>query len=178
MPPCPASGKMLNSASGSRRASSNELDVGAITSSSPLATSTGCLPVSSAAAFPPPPRQDGRHLGLNGFLTDRRVERGSAFFQTPQKISRGGLAVARLCKEQEMLRLLVGGLRLGESVLQNRTDIQDALAACRTGARKDDLAHELRLLLRNDLGNETTERETQQIDLAEPKRSNERDGVP
>src|SRR6266700_3628656 len=47
MPPCPASGKMLNCAFGSLRASSNELNDGTITSSSPLTTRTGCWTVSS-----------------------------------------------------------------------------------------------------------------------------------
>ena len=54
MPPCPASGKMLNCAFGSLRASSNELNDGTITSSSPLTTRTGCWTDPSVAASPCP----------------------------------------------------------------------------------------------------------------------------
>src|SRR3954462_3691678 len=73
--------------------------------------------------------------------------------------------------------MLVGGFRFGKGVLQNRTDIQDALTACRAGARENHLAHEIRLLLRDDLRDETAEREAQQVDLAETERAHERDGV-
>src|ERR1700704_7106101 len=77
-----------------------------------------------------------------------------------------------------MLWMLVGGACLAKCVLYNGTDIHDALAACRAGARENDFAHQTRLLLRDDLRDETAEREAQQIDFAKTEGAYERDGIP
>ena len=47
-----------------------------------------------------------------------------------------------------------------------------------SGAGEDELAHELRLLLRDHLRDEAAEREAEEIDLIEPQRADEGDGVP
>ena len=53
----------------------------------------------------------------------------------------------------------------------------DALAAGRSGAGEDELADELRLVLRDHLRDEAAQREAEQIDLIEPERPDEGDGV-
>src|SRR5216684_7802148 len=112
------------------------------------------------------PGLDRRSLSLNGFVAYGRVKVLGAFFQALQEVVGRGLAVARLCKEQKMLRMLVGGACLAKRVLQNGTDIRDALAARRAGSRENDFAHQTRLLLRDDLSDETAEREAEEIDFA------------
>jgi hypothetical protein len=98
-------------------------------------------------------------------------------FRRRRKSSARRLAVARLGKEQKMLRVLVGGSRLAKRVLQNGTDIRDALAARRAGSRENDFAHQTRLLLRDDLSDETAEREAEEIDFAKTQSAYEGDGI-
>ena len=81
------------------------------------------------------PGLDRRKLSLNGFVAYGRVEVLRAFFQAPQEVVGRRLAVARLPKEQKMLRMLVRGACLAKRVLRNGTDIRDALAASRAGSR-------------------------------------------
>jgi hypothetical protein len=74
-----------------------------------------------------PPGLDRRNLGLNGFVADGRVEVLAAFLQATQESVGRGLAVAGLGKEQKVLWMLVGGARLAECVLQNGSDVDDAV---------------------------------------------------
>src|SRR5258708_22560374 len=120
------------------------------------------------------PGLDRRKLSLNGFVAYGRVEVLRAFFQAPQEVVGRRLAVARLPKEQKMLRMLVGGACLAKRVLQNGTDIRDALAARRDGSCENDFAHQTRLLLRDDLGDEAAEREDEEIDFAKTQSTYER----
>src|SRR4051794_38364388 len=122
------------------------------------------------------PGLDGGKLSLNGFLAYRRIKILGAFSQTLQEVVGCCLAVARLCKEQIMLWMLIGGTCLAKCVL-NSVDIHDAIAACRAGAGENDLAHQTRLLLRDDLRDETAEREAQQIDFAKTESVDECDGI-
>ena len=124
------------------------------------------------------PGLDRRKLSLNGFVADGRIKVLGAFFQALQEAVGGSLTVARLCKEQKMFRMLVGGAGLAKRVLQNGADIGDAFAAGRAGARENDFADQTGLLLRDSLRDETAEREAQQIDFAEAERAYERDGIP
>src|SRR5437762_10637696 len=77
-----------------------------------------------------------------------------------------------------MLRMLLGGACPAKRVLQNGADIRNALAARRAGARENDLAHQTRLLLHDDLGDETAKREAQQIDFDKTQSAYECDGIP
>src|SRR6476659_5322550 len=88
------------------------------------------------------PGLDRCKLSLNGFVAYRRVKVLGAFFQALQEIVGRCLAVARLCKEQNMLRMLVSGACLAKCVLKNGTDIHDAIAARRAGARENDFANQ------------------------------------
>src|SRR5467141_3554006 len=124
------------------------------------------------------PGLDRRKLSLNGFVADGRVKVLGAFFQALQEAAGRCLAVASLCKEKKMLRMLVGGAGLAKRVPENGTDIHDALAARRASARENDFAHQTRLLLRDDLRDETAEREAQQIDFAKTESAYESDGNP
>src|SRR5216684_7599095 len=63
------------------------------------------------------PGLDRRSLSLNGFVAYGRVKVLGAFFQALQEAVGRCLAVARLCKEQKMLRMLVGGACLAKCVL-------------------------------------------------------------
>src|SRR6266851_124296 len=63
------------------------------------------------------PGLDRRNLSLNGFVAYGRVEVLRAFFQASQEVVGRGLAVARLRKEQKMLRMLVGGACLAKCAL-------------------------------------------------------------
>ena len=63
------------------------------------------------------PGLDRRKLSLNGFVAYGRVEVLRAFFQAAQEVVGCRLAVARLCKEQKMLRMLVGGACLAKRLL-------------------------------------------------------------
>jgi hypothetical protein len=110
--------------------------------------------------------------------TAARVKVPGAFFQASQEVVGRCLAAARLCKEQKMLRVFVSGACLAKCVLQNGRDIHDALAARRAGACENDFARQTRLLLRDDLRDETAEREAQQIDFGETESAYERDGIP
>src|SRR5258706_9642455 len=123
------------------------------------------------------PGTDRRKLGLNRFVAYGRIKVLRAFFQAPQEVLGCRLALARLCKEQKMLRMLVGGTCLAKRVLQNGTDIRDALAARRAGSRENDFAHQTRLLLRDDLSDETAKREAEEIDFAKTQSAYERDGI-
>src|SRR5258708_6535497 len=123
------------------------------------------------------PGLDRRKLSLNGFVAYGRVEVLRAFFQAPQEVVGRRLAVARLPKEQKMLRMLVGGTCLAKRVLQNGTDIRDAGAASRAGSRENDFAHQTRLLLRDDLRDEAAEREAEEIDFAKTLSAYERDRI-
>src|SRR5216683_1454314 len=78
----------------------------------------------------------------------------------------------------KILNCALGSLRASSNELNNGTDIHDALAARRASARENDFAHQTRLLLRDDLGDETAEREAQQIDFAKTESAYERDGIP
>src|SRR5258705_3783889 len=124
------------------------------------------------------PSLDRCKLSLNGFVAYGRVKTPGALVQALQEVVGRCLAVARLCKEQKMLRVLVGGTCLAKCVLQNGCDIHDALAARRAGARQNDFAHQTRLLLRDDLRDETAERKAQQIDFAKTESTYESDGIP
>ena len=62
------------------------------------------------------PGLDRRNLSLNGFVAYWRVNVLGAFFQALQEIVGCYLAVARLCKEQKMLRMLVAGACLAPCV--------------------------------------------------------------
>jgi len=123
------------------------------------------------------PGLDRCNLSLNGFVAYGGVKVLGAFFQALQEVAGCCLAVARLCEEQKVLRMLVGGARLAKCVSQNGTHIHDAVAARRAGARENDFAHQTRLLLRDDLRDETAEREAQQIDFGKAESAYERDGI-
>src|SRR5260370_7929798 len=72
------------------------------------------------------PGLDRRKLSLNGFVAYGRVEVLRAFFQAPQEVVGRRLAVARLRKEQKMLRMLVGGACLAKRVLHTGTHLPHA----------------------------------------------------
>src|SRR5258708_12025233 len=118
-----------------------------------------------------------RKLSLKGFVAYGRGEVLRSFFQAAQEVVGRRLAIARLCKEQKMLRMLVGGTCLAKRVLQNGTDIRDALATRGAGSREDDFAHQTRLLLRDDLSDETAKREAEEIYFAKTQSAYERDGI-
>src|SRR5206468_8010223 len=59
----------------------------------------------------------------------------------------------------------------------DRRDNVDALAAGRPGAGEHELAHELRLVLRDHLRDEAAQREAEQVDLIEAQRADDADGV-
>src|SRR5258708_371750 len=63
------------------------------------------------------PGLDRCKLSLNGFVAYGRVKVLGAFFQALQEVVGCCLAVARLCKEQKMLRMFVGGACLAKCVL-------------------------------------------------------------
>jgi hypothetical protein len=70
---------------GSLRVSSNELNDGTMTSSSPLTTRTGCWTAPSVVDHPVP-RLDGRNLSLNRLVAYGRVQVLGAFFQALQEV--------------------------------------------------------------------------------------------
>src|SRR5258705_11151784 len=123
------------------------------------------------------PGLDRRKLSLNGFVAYGRVEVLRAFFQAAQEVVGCRLAVARLYKEKKTLRMLVGGTCLAKRVLQNGTDISDAFAARGAGSRENNFAHQTRLLLRDDLSDETAKREAEEIDFAKTQSAYESDGI-
>src|SRR5258705_13776942 len=55
--------------------------------------------------------------------------------------------------------------------------MRGALEARRAGSRENDFAYQTSLLLRDDLSDETAEREAEQIDFAETKSAYERDCI-
>ena len=76
------------------------------------------------------PGLDCCNLSLNGFVAYGRVKVLGAFFQALQEVVGCCLAVARLCKEQKMLRMLIGGACLAKRVLENGTDIRRPQGRC------------------------------------------------
>jgi hypothetical protein len=110
------------------------------------------------------PGLDRRNLSLNGFVAYRRVKDLWCVLS--------GAAGSRIASDACWWRLPCQ-MRPVE-----RHRHSDAVAARRAGARENDFAHQTRLLLRDDLRDETAEREAQQIDFARTESAYERDGVP
>ena len=80
-------------------------------------------------------------------------------------------------EEEELLGVLAGeqssrGVEVGDA-----GHLVDAFAARGAGSGEDHLAHELRLLLRDHLGDHAAHREPEQVDLIEAEGADEGDGV-
>jgi hypothetical protein len=89
----------------------------------------------------------------------------------------GSAAVRRPGEEEKLLGVLAGeqssrGVEVGDA-----GHLLDAFAARGAGSGDDHLAHELRLLLRDHLGDHAAHREPEQVDLIQAEGTDEADGV-
>src|SRR5205085_7934850 len=87
------------------------------------------------------------------------------------------LAVGGAGEEEELLRVLATQQAAEGVELRDPDDLLDALATGRAGAREDQLADQLRVVLGDHLGDHAAHRESVKIDLLETERAAERDGV-
>jgi hypothetical protein len=83
-----------------------------------------------------------------------------------------------LVKKRNLLGVLAGeqssrGVEVGDA-----GHLVDAFAARRAGSGDDHLAHELRLLLRNHLGDHAAHGQPEEVDVIEAEGADEGDGVP
>ena len=101
-----------------------------------------------------------------------------AFLEPCQELLRGSAPVRGPGEEEELLGVPAGeqssrGVEVGDA-----GHLVDAGAARRAGSGEDHLAHELRLLLRDDLGDHAAHGEPEEVDLIEAEGTDEGDGVP
>jgi hypothetical protein len=120
---------------------------------------------------------DRLELSTEGERGDRLVAIVAALLQAPHVGADRRLAVRGPGEEQIGLRILEGQPAPEHRAEGDPRHLVDPLAAGRSGAREDDLADELRLFLRDHLRDEAAQREAEEIDLIEPQRADEGDGV-
>ena len=115
-----------------------------------------------------------REVRLDG---DRRVAIDRALLEPCQEFLAPTLAVGCAGEEEELLRILAAEEAAEGVELRDPDDLLHALASGRAGAGEDQLADELRLLLRDYLGDHAAHREAVKVDLVEAERADEGDGV-
>src|SRR4030095_12988823 len=107
----------------------------------------------------------------------RRVAVDGALLEPGQERLALTLAVDGPGEEEELLGVLATQQATEGVELRDPHDLLDALATGRAGAREDQLADQLRLVLGDHLGDHAAHGESVKIDLFEPQRAYERDGV-
>src|SRR5229473_1997879 len=97
----------------------------------------------------------------------RRVAVDRALLESSQECLAFTLAVRGPGEEEELLRVLATQQAAEGVELRDPDDLFHALAAGRAGAREDQLADQLRLVLGDHLGDHATHGESVKIDLVE-----------
>src|SRR5215218_314484 len=123
------------------------------------------------------PAVDGLELGAERAYGDGLVAVVRTFLDPCQELLPGSAAVRGPGEEEELLGVLAGEQSSGGVEVGDAGDLVDAFAPRRAGAGEDQLAHQLRLLLGDHLGDHAAHGEPEQVDLIEAEGTDEDGGV-
>ena len=98
-------------------------------------------------------------------------------FEPGEELLAGAAPVRGPGEEEELLGVLAGEQSSRDVEVGDAGHLVDALAPRGAGSGEDHLAHELRLLVRDHLGDHAAHGEPEQVDLIEAEGTDEGDGV-
>lgn len=123
------------------------------------------------------PCMDGLELGAERAHCNRFVAIVLPFLEPLHELSRRRFAAVGSREEPQLLGIPESQCGLDALADRPESNLADADTTGRSGTREDDLANELRFLLRDHLRDEAAQRESKEINLIEPQGTDKGDRI-